>query len=167
MSTNTKRRKRNLYQIIGIVLFVLVGWLGWNYFVANAGVSKVSFSRIGRSESVTFKVEVVKSTPDRRRGLMFRRSMARDQGMLFIFPAQAERSFWMKDTLIPLDMVFVDQDLTVVGTLENVPINNEQQRRISAPSKIVLELNAGVIKERGIQVGDKLALDTAILRDVS
>ena len=88
--------------------------------------------------SPSFTMEVVANDADRSRGVMFRRELAQNEGMRFIFPGEVIRSFWMKNTLIPLDMVFVSSDRKVLGMLENVPPLTEEPRTVGKPSMYVL-----------------------------
>jgi len=91
-----------------------------------------------------------------RRGLMFVRELDRWRGMLFIYPGEGERSMWMKNTFIPLDMLFIRAD----GTISSVAANTEPQTLTSIasrePVQFVLELNAGVTRELGIVAGDAI-----------
>ncbi len=104
-------------------------------------------------ESVPFVMEVASTQESRTKGLMFRDSLGANEGMLFLYPQQQRLSFWMKNTLIPLDMVFVANDWTVVGVLENVPPLNETPRFIDANSQYVLEFKAGTAQRVGIVKG--------------
>ena len=104
------------------------------------------------------KLEVVKTPLNRAKGLMYRRNLPSDHGMLFIFPDEAERTFWMKNTYISLDMLFLDKKLDVLGVVENVPILNEAPRGVGMPSMYVVELPAGTSKKFGIQAGSVLRL---------
>ena len=77
-------------------------------------------------------------------------AMPDGQGMLFIFPDMAPRSFWMKNTLIPLDMLFFDAAGRLVSVFENVPPHSLQARRSAADARFVLELNGGIMAARDI-----------------
>jgi uncharacterized membrane protein (UPF0127 family) len=79
--------------------------------------------------------------------------MAPNEGMLFIFPEASVHSFYMKNTYLPLDMIFLDESMRIVGILHNVPVLNEVSRSIGKPSQYVLELNAGVAKQIGLTEG--------------
>jgi uncharacterized membrane protein (UPF0127 family) len=103
--------------------------------------------------SEPFIMEVASTPETRTKGLMFRDSLGSREGMLFLFPQQQRLSFWMKNTLIPLDMVFVANDWTVVGVLENVPPLNEAPRYVDANSQYVLEFKAGTVQRVGIVKG--------------
>lgn len=112
----------------------------------------------GRSHGPTFVVELAKTEQQRNRGLMYRREMADDHGMLFFMPGDSDWAFYMRNTYLPLDMVFIDAQWRVVGVLANVTPLTETLRRAGAPNRYVLELNAHVAKKHGIRVGSVLRL---------
>ncbi len=105
-------------------------------------------------------VEHAEDTPARQRGLMYRTHMNDDEGMLFTFPGESIRSFWMKNTCIPLDMIFIDKNGYIVGILEQVPTLNLQSRRVPCPAHRVLEVNAGWTREHGVKPGQRLLIET-------
>ncbi len=84
---------------------------------------------------------------------MFRTSMQPDHGMFFDLGERSVHQFWMHDTCIPLDMIFLDEDGFVVGVLENVPTLNEQPRGVPCASSYVLETNAGWARRVGVKAG--------------
>lgn len=84
---------------------------------------------------------------------MQRKSLAPGKGMLFVFPDSQNRAFWMKNTLIALDMIFLDDQKRVVGIIENAVPWSLERRQIEAPSRFVLEINAGQVKKSGIRIG--------------
>jgi uncharacterized membrane protein (UPF0127 family) len=107
-------------------------------------------------------MEVAATPQMRSKGLMFRRSLESEAGMLFLFPKPGQLSFWMKNTFIPLDMVFVSSDWRVVGFVENVPPQTETSRMVSGESQYVLEFAAGTVKRIGIVEGAKVLVDGAL-----
>jgi uncharacterized protein len=105
----------------------------------------------------TFSVELAATPEEQEHGLMDRRSMAADHGMLFAFPDAEPRTFWMKDTLIPLDMLFFDEAHRLVTIRANVPPCKADPcptYASSAPARYVLELNAGAAAKLGLHKGD-------------
>jgi uncharacterized membrane protein (UPF0127 family) len=100
------------------------------------------------------EAELARSDRARERGLMYRTAMAEDHGMLFEMGAHV----WMKNTCLPLDMLFLDEDGTIVGLLENVPTLNLEERTVGCPSSYVLEMNAGWARRHGVRAGQKIAL---------
>jgi uncharacterized protein len=108
---------------------------------------------------VSFQVEIA-ATPEKREvGLMYRRELPPDHGMLFIFPAERINSFWMKNTPIPLDMIFISRERNIVGIVhETVPFSLEG-RSVSVPSQYVLEINGGLSRRYGFKAGDAVRFD--------
>ena len=103
-----------------------------------------------------FKVEVVDTPRTRARGLMGRETMAQSHGMLFVFEAPQEVSFWMKDTLIPLDMLFLHPDGTVARVHKNAIPQDLSLIAGGADIQAVLEVNGGIADRFGIQAGTVL-----------
>jgi uncharacterized membrane protein (UPF0127 family) len=102
-------------------------------------------------------VEITRTEEETSRGLMYRTKMADDRGMIFAME-RTEHRFWMKNTCIPLDMLFIDADGTIVGILENVPVLNLDERTVGCPSTHVLEVNAGWCRRHGVRAGQKVKL---------
>ena len=107
---------------------------------------------------VRVDAEIARTEHEVTRGLMYRTSMPTDHGMLFRMPRREEQVFWMRNTCISLDMMFLDDDGTIVGILENVPTLNEEQRTVHKPSRYVLEVNGGFCKAHGVKAGMKAKL---------
>lgn len=103
----------------------------------------------------TFTVEIADDPVERARGLMFREEMARDHGMLFDYGNEGERSFWMKNTILPLDLIFARADGTVVSIKSGEPFS-EETIPSDGPARFVFEVNAGVAEEIGLEPGDSL-----------
>ncbi len=108
------------------------------------------------------EVELALTPKERATGLMNRRTLGADQGMLFVFRHQRNLSFWMHNTLIPLDMVFIDSAGTIVGIVENAAPLTETPRQVDRPSRYVLEVNGGWSAEHGVAVGDHVLLADAL-----
>ena len=102
----------------------------------------------------SFHVEIADNDASRERGLMFRKSLAADAGMLFDFKSPQYVSFWMKNTLIPLDMVFIDPNGVVVNVAANATPLSEANIPSAAPVLGVLELRGGRAAQIGVQAGD-------------
>ncbi|HET9599507.1 MAG TPA: DUF192 domain-containing protein [Anaeromyxobacteraceae bacterium] len=107
----------------------------------------------GRSRTVN--VELARTPEEQARGLMFRDRLAEDAGMLFIFPDSSDHAFWMKNTLIPLDMIFIDEAGTVVGIVERAEPQTLTPRSVGARSRYVLEVNGGWSAANGFGKGDR------------
>jgi hypothetical protein len=107
-------------------------------------------------KSFHFAVELALTPEQQQRGLMFREKMAPDAGMLFVFDESGPRAFWMKNTLIPLDMIFIRTDGTIANILEKVPPQTLDPRTSDGPAKAVLELNGGIARFLDIKPGDRV-----------
>ena len=103
---------------------------------------------------LTFQVEVADTPAKRELGLQYRRDLAVDRGMIFLFPAESDHSFWMKNTPIPLDMIFISKDRKIVGIVEQAVPFSTESRSVPGPSQFVLEINGGLSKRYGIKAGD-------------
>jgi hypothetical protein len=104
-----------------------------------------------------FTVEMARTPEEQSRGLMFRQSLGDDRGMLFPYEPPQQASFWMKNTLIPLDMVFVRADGTIGRIAENtVPMSLDPVPSID-PVSAVLEIRGGRAAELGLKEGDKVS----------
>jgi uncharacterized membrane protein (UPF0127 family) len=108
---------------------------------------------------VEVKVEVVATEAKIQKGLMFRAHLPTDAGMLFLMGVERVHSFWMRNTLIPLDMLFIGKDMTVVGIVEHAEPLTESMRTVGKPSFYVLEVNGGFCKQHGIAAGAKVRFD--------
>jgi hypothetical protein len=104
-------------------------------------------------------VEIARTEPERRKGLMDRASLPENAGMLFIFDETSVHSFWMKDTLVPLDMIFVDEEGRIVGIVESAAPGTLAARTVGAPSRYVLEVNGGWARARGVRAGDRVRFE--------
>ena len=125
------------------------GALGASWDRPDFATSTLSLDR-GDGTLLTYRVELATTPRQHAYGLMHVEAMDADAGMLFIFGGMAVRSFWMKNTLIPLDMLFFDAGGGLVSAFENVPPHSLQPRRSAGDAQFVLELNGGTMSARGI-----------------
>jgi len=108
---------------------------------------------------VAVTVEVA-STPERQTlGLMYRKEMPESAGMLFVFAETTEHSFWMKNTALPLDMIFIGDDHRIVGIVPDAVPFTTTPRTVGVPSRYVLEVNAGFSERHGLQRGDRVTFE--------
>jgi hypothetical protein len=105
----------------------------------------------------TLDIEIAYDEASITQGLMYRESMADDQGMLFLMGDEQPRSFWMLNTYITLDIIFVGADQRIVKIRENTTPKSTEQVLSIVPAAYVLEVNAGYAKTHGLQEGDRLA----------
>ncbi|MEM3155002.1 MAG: DUF192 domain-containing protein [Candidatus Woesearchaeota archaeon] len=134
--------------IKGIIFLLLLA--------ACATVPVVTFDN-----GVSFEVEIARTPAEQQKGLMYRESLPENRGMLFIFSVEEPKTFWMKNTLIPLDMVFLDGNMVVVEVKTGVPPCKADPcltYTSEKPAQYVLELNANVAEKYGIVPGRKMSL---------
>jgi uncharacterized membrane protein (UPF0127 family) len=118
-------------------------------------VVQVSFADVS---GVAVEAELVRSEHDTMRGLMYRRSMSADHGMLFDLRVREDHKFWMHNTCIPLDLLYIDEDGLIVGIAENAPTMSDDSIGVGCPSRWVLEVNAGWSRRHGVKAGQRLNL---------
>ncbi len=121
--------------------------------IAEEGTSE-PLSIVTATGTHSFSVEVMRTPPELEKGLMFRKSMPADHGMLFDFQREQSVMMWMKNTFIPLDMIFIAKAGRVVGIVANARPMSEQILTVLAPTDAVLELNGGIAAKIGLKVGD-------------
>jgi uncharacterized membrane protein (UPF0127 family) len=114
------------------------------------------------SGPIVFSAELAATPAERARGLMFRKSMGDGEGMLFLFSRADQQTFWMHNTLIPLDMVFIKSDRTILGVVENAEPMTDTGRAVPGPSQFVLEINGGLARKRGVHAGQRVAFSATI-----
>jgi uncharacterized membrane protein (UPF0127 family) len=107
-------------------------------------------------KKVRVRVEVADDLAEQAKGLMDRTALGVNRGMLFVYPEERELSFWMKDTLIPLSIAFIDSERRIIDIQDMEPLDDEPPSYVSAePAQYALEVNQGFFEERGVEVGDK------------
>lgn len=134
------------------------------FFLTLTTILLISCSKAANKvcyEDNCFDVELAITPEEKMTGLMFREHLDKDKGMLFIYDEECLNSFWMKNTLIPLDMIFIDKDNIVVNISKDVkPCKKDPCERISPKeeSAYVLELNAGTSEKIGLNVSKNLEI---------
>jgi len=103
------------------------------------------------------RVEIANTDATRERGLMFRRELPQDTGMIFLFPTTEEHGFWMRNTLIGLDLIFVGEDRKVLGVVTAAP-QTDTIRSVHQPSRYVIEVSAGEAAAHAVGPGTRVAL---------
>jgi hypothetical protein len=122
--------------------------------VSGLEVIPLTVTSLGKTH--TFRVEVARSPQEQARGLMFRSEMGPDEGMLFPYAQPQVLSFWMKNTVLSLDLIFIGPDRRVVNVAANAVPYSEAPILSDAPAIATLELNAGRAAELGIVAGAKV-----------
>jgi uncharacterized protein len=129
-------------------------------FFAGSGASTQALERVEivtKSGVHVFDVELANTPDERSKGLMFRRELPQGRGMLFDFGGEGPISMWMKNTFIPLDMLFIRADGTIARIAQNTTPQSEETIPSGAPVKAVLEVIGGTAKRLGIAPGDRVA----------
>ena len=111
-----------------------------------------------QSGPVRFAVELALTEPQQAQGLMYRKELAANRGMLFVFPDDTDRAFWMKNTIIALDMLFIAADGQIVGIREQTTPLSTTPQSVGRPSRYVLEIAGGEAAKQGIRPGDHVTL---------
>lgn len=104
------------------------------------------------------QVEIATTLEQQTQGLMYRTNLAPNAGMLFSWGHEGPRVLWMRNTYIPLDMIFITKDGRIAGILENVPALSNDTRSVPNWTSHVLEVNAGWTRAHGVQVGQRVQI---------
>jgi uncharacterized membrane protein (UPF0127 family) len=142
-----------LVVIVVIVLYAVFGF--FRPTVSDYGLPTAEIS-IGKNNPVI--VEIADSDASRAKGLMMRTFLPQGQGMLFVWPEEAPRTMWMKDTFISLDMIFIDAQGNIVGIVTDAAPHDLSPLGTDRPARYVLEVPAGDAKRLGLAVGQTLDL---------
>ncbi len=143
--------------VIFLLFFLITNRYGKN-FIINFEDGEVVFF----DQNMTFFVEVARTKRQRNVGLMFKENLAHNSGMLFIFEQEERQRVWMKDTLIPLDVVFISAQEKIVSIIKGLqPCMNPSCHIFISPekAKYMLEVMAGTVQKKGIKIGQQLSLD--------
>jgi uncharacterized membrane protein (UPF0127 family) len=129
--------------------------------VTTAGPSGLRTVVIDASggKKVEVRVEIADNLFEQARGLMYRKALGEDRGMLFVYTEERELSFWMKNTRIPLSIAYIDSEGRIVDILDMKPLDDEPPHYVSSePVQYALEVNQGFFEKRGVKVGDHVEL---------
>ena len=143
------------YFLLGLIVFGCLAFL----FLIWKKEDLVPLVIEGKQTRSTYLVEIADTPLKAGKGLMYRKSMPKNQGMLFIFPYPSTVKMWMKNTYIPLDMLFFNAQNQVICIHENAHPLDESIISCPYPAQKVLELNAGEIQAKKIQLGDIFSLE--------
>ena len=114
------------------------------------------YKSISDSIVATIDIEIADTDYDTQTGLMYRNTMEDNQGMLFVFPTMRERFFYMKNTKIPLDLIYLDNNKQIVSFQENARPLDEGSLPSKVPAQYVLEVNAGLAEKWLLEIGDRI-----------
>jgi len=166
LKSSKQKTKLSLQKIvIGVLALAVIGFFIINNFITKE--PKVEYYTFTKEGELTFTdslgtlkakidLEIADNEYERQLGLMNRKEMKENEGMLFIFPIQDYQSFWMRNTLISLDIMFVNDQKEIITIHKNTKILSETSYPSSAPSIYVVETLAGFADRHNIQVGDKI-----------
>ncbi|MEQ5789668.1 DUF192 domain-containing protein [Muricauda sp. NFXS6] len=150
-----------------ILVFIFLAFLSCkNDAKREIKTESISFTKEGElaiiaTETDTIKanfdIEIAENEYETQTGLMYRKSMKKDRGMLFIQPTESLQYFYMKNTEIPLDIIYINTGMKIVSFQKNAQPFNENSLPSNVPAKYVLEINAGLSDQLGLQVGDSIS----------
>jgi uncharacterized membrane protein (UPF0127 family) len=143
--------RRRLLFFLSVLSFLLLPLAG------RAGAQQLQqLEIVSKNGTHVFGVEMAVTPEEQARGLMFRRELPEKQGMLFDFKREQPTSFWMKNTYVPLDMIFIRADGRILNIAENTVPLSEALVSSTGPVRAVLEVIAGTTKKLGIAAGDRV-----------
>ena len=145
---------KNTILIISPVLLIIAGILIWRLFFYLPPSNSVKI----KITNVNYNIELAKTSAQKIKGLSGRETLCKNCGMLFIFSFETNLPFWMKDTLIPLDMVWLDKNGKVVDIQTATETNSKKIYQNQSPAQYVLELNANDSQKIGLKIGDIIDL---------
>lgn len=162
-----KKKKQRLYFVFALLLIIAAAVIYYSLTEEEESIPGYSFKKEGELKFVKQTGELIKQIDlevadteyDRALGLMFRKTMTENQGMLFVFPYEQFQSFWMRNTYISLDMLFVNAEKEIVTIHKNTQILSDKSYPSSKPAKYVVEVIAGFCDSYGVEVGDKVSWD--------
>jgi uncharacterized membrane protein (UPF0127 family) len=163
-----KPAKRDIPVVYKVAALVIIAAAALYFIFINSGNKGTNpdeeymFKKNGElvissdSGHVKIDIQIANTEFDRQLGLMFRKNMEENQGMLFIFPDVKTRSFWMRNTEIPLDIIFIDPSKTILNIARNTTPYSDISYTSVAPAKYVLEVKGGFADRHNISSGDKV-----------
>ena len=147
--------RRGLLVLLAALFVVILPFAGTAGRLAAAELQPLEIA--SKSGVHVFAVELASTPQEQATGLMFRRELPEGRGMLFDFHHEQPTSFWMKNTYIPLDMIFIRGDGRILRIAENTVPLSEALVPSGGPVRAVLEVNAGMARKLGIAPGDRVA----------
>lgn len=167
--------KRHFTKIVLIVLclglvssYAISAYKGYskrNESTKQVVVKEIPFTKEGELEIIdpsgenikSLEIELAKTDYETQTGLMYRTAMAENRGMLFVFNQEAYHSFYMRNTIIPLDIIYINKDMEIVSFAKNAKPFDETSLPSGQPVQYVLEVNAGMMDKWNVEVGDKIS----------
>jgi uncharacterized membrane protein (UPF0127 family) len=157
--TSSFIRNRRFLHATLLILLLIIAYFVFFHRSANepqwVKEGEVIFINAATREVISrIDVEVASTHAERMKGLMYRSSMDYDKGMLFLFEKEEVQSFWMKNTILPLDIIFIDSRGVINTIYTNTTPYSEKSLPSKKPSRYVVEVNGGYCKNHGIKEGD-------------
>lgn len=143
--------------VAACLVLILASPLASPSFAQSAEGPREELVVVTKTGEKRFEVEIADDNRERALGLMFRRQMAEDEGMLFDFGTEQPAGFWMRNTYIPLDMLFIKADGTIESIAERTTPLSEKSVQSKGPVRFVLEINGGLSDTLGIAAGDTIS----------
>lgn len=139
-----------------ILLFFLLFFLISCPKISNKNLNDVTIDN--GKKIIKLNVEIADENQERQKGMMFREKLDENSGMLFVFDEEGNRTFWMKNTMISLDMIFIDKNFRIIDIKNAVPCDAEPcvLYKSSMPALYVLEVNSNFSAKNNVKVGDKI-----------
>jgi hypothetical protein len=154
VNVGTKKKSRfSIVLVLTMVAIVVLAFFLQSY-AKIAALLPATFEGATSDQQVLLRV--ANTFKERQRGLMYETNLLENEGMIFIFAEEEVHPFWMKNTPLSLDMIFLNSNKQVVGVLNNTPPFSEQNLSIEEPSLYVIELKAGMASKLGINKGTKV-----------
>lgn len=147
--------RRLVSLLMGALVLAVLGATGTAPVARAANLETLEI--ITSTGVVPFSVEVMRTNEELQHGLMFRKELPEGRGMLFDFRPERDVAMWMKNTLIPLDMIFIQADGRILRIAENTEVQSEKIIPSGGPVRGVLEVIAGTARKLGIKPGDRVA----------
>ena len=153
-----------IFALLVLIVILVFVFISLDYHKeSKEGLAKITFN-ITDDNSTNFICEIADSSEEREKGLMFRENLSEDKGMLFVFEEATNTCFWMKNTLIPLDIIFIDENNSVVNIEEAIVQLNISDIELirycsESASKYVVEINKGLSGEYGIKKGTTVKIE--------
>jgi len=155
-----KKFNLSLFMLFFILSLIAAGLIGYRFFFKTPASPDLPTLTIGQAKIF---VEIAKTSEEKAQGLSNRSSLPENQGMLFVYGQSAQVSFWMKETLIPLDFVWINEGQVVELTANVQPKDYQPPKTLKPQAQVdtVLEINAGMIEKLGIKVGDQVSFESS------
>ncbi len=153
-----KTRLKNLHK--NIMITVLAGMVVFLTVIIAILINQRQPAKLGTVtiNNQTFNVEIADTPAKQRVGLMFRKNLPERTGMLFIFNKSEIQYFWMRDTYVPLDIIFIDEQKRIINFRTMPPLTDEKCKS-DRPARYVLELEAGSVRRYAIEPGQPVSMD--------